>query len=227
MAERRHFHSCLRKVLCSNLSNDFGLLPHSRKRNGDCRLAYYSRPGCRGGKIPTDRCEQLDIRFLGRRGYLEPGTRFILRWERTDKEAGRIDACVADNVLMFRWQAGGESEREHRIQILSTACNYGGDRPWFKCPVQECGRRVAILYRQEDGFVCRHCAGLAYRTQREERSLRLIRRAQAIRRSLGASAELRELLDAKFPSKPVGMHQQTYERLRKEYDRALEWAFCH
>ena len=121
----------------------------------------------------------------------------------------------------------GDSDREHRIQILSTACNYGGNRPWFKCPVRECGRRVAILYRQDESFVCRHCAGFAYRTQREERSLRLIRRAQAIRRSLGASAELRDLADAKFPSKPVGMHQQTYERLRREYDRALEWAFCH
>ena len=50
--------------------------------------------------------------------------------------------------------------------------------------------------------------------------MRLIRRAQAIRRSLGASAELRDLVDADFPPKPVGMHQQTYERLRTEYDRA-------
>ena len=104
-----------------------------------------SRPGCRGGKIPTDQCEQLDIRYPGRMGHLEAGTRFILSWERAVKKAGRIDACVADNVLVLRWQAGGEIEREHRIQILSTACKYGGDRPWFKCPDQRCGRRVAIL----------------------------------------------------------------------------------
>jgi hypothetical protein len=215
------------RYCAQNLPNDFGLLPHSGKRNGYCRLAYYSRPGCRGGKIPTDQCEQLDIRYPGRMGHLEAGTRFILSWERAVKKAGRIDACVADNVLVLRWQAGGEIEREHRIQILSTACKYGGDRPWFKCPDQRCGRRVAILYRQGQSFVCRHCAGLAYRTQREERSLRLIRRAQAIRRSLGASAELRDLVDADFPPKPVGMHQQTYERLRTEYDRALEISFCH
>ncbi len=53
------------RYCAQNLPNDFGLLPHSGNRNGSFRLAYYSRPGCRGGKIPTDRCEQLDIRFLG------------------------------------------------------------------------------------------------------------------------------------------------------------------
>ena len=80
------------RYCAQDLPNDFGLLPHSRNRNGSCRLAYYSRPGCRGGKIPTDQCEQLDTCYLGRMGYLESGTRFTLSWERADKEAGKIDA---------------------------------------------------------------------------------------------------------------------------------------
>ncbi len=71
---------------------------------------------------------------------------------------------------------------------------------------------MAILYRQGESFIYRHCAGLAYRTQREERSLRLIRRAQAIRRSLGASAELRDLADAKFPSKPRFYLHQAFRK---------------
>jgi hypothetical protein len=103
-------------------------------------------------------------------GHLEAGTRFILSWERAVKKARRIDACVADNVLVLRWQAGGEIEREHRIQILSTACKYGGDRPWFKCPDQRCGRRVAILYRQgEASYVVTAQASRIARSVRSDR----------------------------------------------------------
>jgi len=113
---------------------------------------------------------------------------------------------------------------------MSTPCNYGGVRHWFVCPgcIEEleahgvsdylgeearCGRRVAKLYLPPGGrlFLCRHCYGLAYLSQRISVDLRMARKSIAIRTGLGQQA-----FGQAFPPKPKGMHQRTYERLRYE-----------
>ena len=48
---------------------------------------------------------------------------------------------------------------ECRVSITYTTCNFGGSRPWFRCPAEECGHRVRKLYlppRGEARFQCRH-----------------------------------------------------------------------
>jgi hypothetical protein len=32
------------------------------------------------------------------------------------------------------------------IGLSFSSCHYGGKRPWFVCPMAECGRAVAVLY---------------------------------------------------------------------------------
>ena len=97
--------------------------------------------------------------------------------------------------------------------LKRTACNFGGERPWFICPGVRCGRRVAILYGPGKHFLCRHCYDLRYESQREDRASRALRRAQNIRKRLGGSANMLEL----FPEKPKGMHWRTYNRLFREH----------
>jgi anti-anti-sigma factor len=53
---------------------------------------------------------------------------------------------------------------EYGVAIQWTTCHSGGKRPWFVCPAQNCGRRVAILYGGSV-FACRHCYRLAYPSQ--------------------------------------------------------------
>jgi hypothetical protein len=59
---------------------------------------------------------------------------------------------------------------------------------------------------------------MSYASQHEARGQRGLGKARKIRMRLGGSLNLLE----DFPAKPVGMHWQTYDRLRRAYDIAEE-----
>ena len=122
-------------------------------------------------------------------------------------------------ILSYRHRRGLGAEWEDVREPVSlewTPCNFGGKRPWFVCPGDRCGRRVAILYGPGKYFLCRHCSDLRYESQREDKKDRALRRAQKIRQRLGGSANMME----PFPDRPKEMHHDTYMRLRSEHDEA-------
>jgi hypothetical protein len=173
----------------------------------------------RGGKNTTNCYQDIDVRYLSRRGHLHPGSSCTLRWSRNGCEVAsiRIRSTSDSIVLSYRRKLTGSDEwknEEYLVYLEWTPCNYGGNRPWFLCPGRGCGRRVAVLYGGGI-FACRHCHQLAYQSQRGQRYQRALSRAQAIRRRLGGTASLFE----PFPDKPKGMHWRTYERLA---DKARE-----
>ena len=102
------------------------------------------------------------------------------------------------------------------LTLGATTPHLGGFRFWFRCPGQECGRRVAILYVTKNGLLCRRCLGLVYPVQREDRANRLLRKAQNIRERLGGSSNM----SLPFPARPKGMHHRTYWRLRRQSQEA-------
>lgn len=94
-----------------------------------------------------------------------------------------------------------------------TPCNFGGERPWFICPGEECDQRAAILYREGEGsFLCRVCLNLTYSSQRKDRLSRARRRALKIRMRLGTD----------LATRPKGMHRTTFARLSREYLKAYQ-----
>jgi hypothetical protein len=109
---------------------------------------------------------------------------------------------------------------EEPVAIVRTPCRFGGSRPWFVCPGVvdgiPCRRRVGKLYGPGRYFLCRHCYGLAYQSQREQAHDRALRRAVAIRRRLGGEPGML----CPFPEKPKGMHWRSYERLRQRAAKA-------
>ena len=141
------------------------------------------------------------------------------RGEQTGSICYRMEADRM--VLNYRHKPpGGEWEPvEQVISFDRTPCNYGGRRTWFRCP--RCGKRVAVLYGAGKYFFCRHCYDLTYASQQEGRVDRLMRKAWKIRERLGASMDLTESI----LFKPKGMHQRTFDRLRKEAEQAndLSW----
>ncbi len=96
-----------------------------------------------------------------------------------------------------------------------TPCNFGGSRPWFVCPGDDCGRRAAILYGAECWWLCRSCRDLAYASQREDRLARAIRRERKARARLAAP-------DEELVAKPKRMRDATFVRLGRAYIAAVK-----
>jgi hypothetical protein len=165
----------------------------------------------------------LEISFLYRTGALSEAAAGGLRsttWTR--RRDGQVDGsivvrCGVDEIeLIYRVREPRADEWEELEELVSiewTPCNFGGWRPWFRCP--SCDRRAGKLYGGRR-FLCRHCCGFAYESTRESATYRLMHRAQNIRRQLGGDGNLLDL----FPEKPKGMHWKTYERLRELSERA-------
>ena len=72
--------------------------------------------------------------------------------------------------------------------------------------------------RHRTRIICRKCGGLSYESQNEPRHFRALRKAQKIRVRLGGSANMTE----PFQSRPRYMHRRTYQRLRRQYEAAME-----
>jgi len=94
------------------------------------------------------------------------------------------------------------------VVVDHTPCNFGGRRPWWRCP--ECGRRAAILYLGSLGFRCRRCNRLKYRVLNEDAWHRSLRRVRKVRRRLGLPIDL---LDGSSLTRPRYMHHATFDDL--------------
>jgi hypothetical protein len=162
-----------------------------------------------GKKTTTGEYQGVDVRYLHREGLLKPARWFTLRWSRAGRETDSISGAVS--AQGDEWE-----DVQEPVSLDWTACNFGGERPWFVCPGAGCGRRVAVLYRIGRYFLCRCCYDLVYESQRENGMHRALRRAQAIRERLGGSTNMTK----PFPERPKGMHHETYWRLREEHDQA-------
>ena len=171
-------------------------------------------------KTTTGEVRRVDIRYLRKRGFLQPGCAGTLSWSRGGEPTGFINYRThADRmVLNYRYRAYDEDWQgvEEVVWFDRTQCHYGGERLWFQCP--HCGRRVAVLYGLGKRFLCRHCCQLTYSSQQENTSDRMMRKARKIRERLGASDSLFDPIC----QKPKGMHWKTFKRLVREEQQANE-----
>lgn len=169
------------------------------------------------GKDTTSDVRSLDVRRLQRDGLLMPGRSSGWHWTRNGEEVASIQLRTETDRVILNYRSrsnGGEwQSMDYPVYLEWTDCAFGGRRPWFLCPVQGCGRRVAILYSRSI-FACRHCHKLAYQCQRETDDDRAARRAGTIRRRLGWEPGI---LNGEG-GKPKGMHWRTFERLKAEHD---------
>lgn len=163
----------------------------------------------------------LDVRRWQRDGLLKPGWRFDWQWQSDNQAAVGVTVRVEERqvVLAYRceWDDGSQVHLEYPVILDWTPCPFGGGRYWFRCPMEGCGRRVAILHWGSSRFACRRCQGLAYSSQREDAIDRNLRRARKIKLKLGGHVDSM----GSCPKKPKRMRWRTYERLIAESDTAL------
>jgi hypothetical protein len=169
----------------------------------------------RTGRSTTGTALRLDVGIVRRRGCLASGWSGLWAWTWTTGEKSSIGMNAHDHGVTLRFTVrtnGGEPETiAQNIPVQWEACRFGGERPWWLCPL--CGRRIAVLYGRR-AFACRDCNRLTYASQRENGPDRARRRANRIRQRLGGEPGLGQV-----PRKPPRMHHQTYERL---IDRVLK-----
>jgi len=170
------------------------------------------------GTVTNDRA--LDIRYWQREGVMKPGLRFEVRWGPQCLLTLGVAVQVEEQrvVLAYRHSRsdGSLTLVEYPITLDWTPCPFGGQRPWFLCPTENCGKRVAILYQDGHHFACRHCQQLAYSSQRENPIDRNLRRARKINLKLGSRADSIH----SSPDKPKGMRWRTYQGLLNDANAA-------
>lgn len=161
-----------------------------------------------GWKRKAEASLALDIRHIARKGLFRPGA-FSWTWtnthtgEHTNSVGVRVPDDKSRVILNYQWTPyGGDAQSvECSLWIDQTACNYGGSRPWFLCPV--CWRRCSVVYFGRGRYACRHCNQVAYYSQSED----LMGRAWRQQRKIEA-----RLIDGW--RKPKGMHWKTCNRLQ-------------
>ena len=166
-------------------------------------------------KLTTESEPGIDVRWMKRNGYLQPGFVGRIEWKIGKMLLGSASFKVEQNRLFLIYNRRSDPSSKDVVQQVNLdwrPCNYGGKRVWFVCP--QCRRRAAFLYGTMSYFVCRRCSGLTYQSQQEKLLDRLIRKAEKIRNRLGQNSYILTLV----PPKPKGMHWQTYWRLEDEIE---------
>ena len=148
---------------------------------------------------------ELDVRFLNKKGGLDNCRSCICNW----RDGSNIIIETSPEVIKLSYATTINGQRQnvnYRVPLSWTMCNYGGKRPWFICPGEGCGRRVAKLYLRKGYFLCRHCHDLTYSSQRKTKESRQLSKAGRIYRKLGINFNGGPYV----ASKPKGMHFKTY-----------------
>jgi hypothetical protein len=124
---------------------------------------------------------------------------------------------------------GGEWESyEQRLPIEWTSCNFGGQRPWWRCPQCRERRRVVYLTPISSQIACQECHNLAYQSTRDSGDPCKVweRRFKNTYEELTGERVHPGSFDGRLtPPRPKGMHQPTYQDLVEElHDAYQNWS---
>jgi hypothetical protein len=171
----------------------------------------------------TDHLYSIDVRTWRRIGLLATDRMFTIRWHENQATIVTMKVTVGGDSIWTEITCDGDlndSPHQHQyIQLTWTECHFGGERPWFQCPVRGCWNRVAILYFAGT-FACRECCNLAYASQRQSPNTRASNRVNKTRAKLGWKPGFLNGVEWK----PKGMHWDTFGRLLKQHEEEVAQA---
>jgi len=122
---------------------------------------YYKR-------LEADYLKKIEIWYLKSNGWLQPGIdHHFLSWNKNGERSDvGIRIIINHNTkfveLLYTLVDldGKKTNIDTQVMLVTTKCNFGGKRYWFKCP--DCLRRIGVLYYRNGYFSCRHCQYLTY-----------------------------------------------------------------
>ena len=132
---------------------------------------YYSK------KNTVDSYKSISMKFLKQHGQLVGYCPGGISWSRGGEKTGSVSYYVdimkpGAEHIRFKYtttirDTGEKIDRDYKVRLTPTKCNYGGQRWWFIC--NYCQRRVGVLYIGDSDFACRHCYNLTYESRNENR----------------------------------------------------------
>ncbi|WP_156920652.1 hypothetical protein [Thermicanus aegyptius] len=156
----------------------------------------------------------LSIFDLYKSRLLATGNQIRWTWLKNHSSLATISLWIRNDSILI----AGNSIMITTVNLTHTACNYGGTRPWFKCPA--CRQRVGKLYLANGIFRCRICHNLTYKSCQASRNhlMQLLLHGQRIKKKLFE----KKLLNSKrvLIARPKGMHSSTYTKLQKAFFRS-------
>jgi hypothetical protein len=171
----------------------------------------------------VDQSETIDANELNEL-LRDPGEIGKLRWTGNDSTISFAVHSAGDTgrspALRVAYELDSVEVRED-IQIEWQPVNFGGHRPWFRCP--GCDDRKGTLHRPPAGrrFRCRDCHGLGYRSERSDAQTRAKLRFQRIHEQIDGRRPHPNNASLP-PEKPKGMHQETHDALVHDLLDAFE-----
>ena len=87
-------------------------------------------------------------------------------WYRRGQKIATIDYSLNGTSVFLDYILNKKVAVHILITTTGTSQPHGGQRFWFRCPANGCGRMVAKLYLPPWGryFACRHCYDLTYQS---------------------------------------------------------------
>jgi hypothetical protein len=131
----------------------------------------------------------LDIRSLSKGLWRHPNSRYQWIWRnKSGSVTGGIAITMLKHSVALCYYGEGRETTLDRVIIQYSLGARGGTRRWFECP--GCKRRIAVLYKGEHGFQCRHCYGLKYESQYTAKGWSYGRRYQYLGDRLNGSCKM-------------------------------------
>lgn len=169
-------------------------------------------------------CCRLDAVKLLTDKDLNLGASLEIEWCENGRVLDVVGVKLDENLgnilrVAYELRAPGrppEQVLEH-IDIVMTACHFGGERRWFLCP--GCGYRARFLAGAER-FLCQRCFRLRFPSQYLSRTLNRIRK---IRQRLNShpSQPIAEIIPPRW-MRADRVRELIFELIRLEGQRTLE-----
>lgn len=182
-------------------------------------------------KDTVEDCRSVSISFLRKHDYFCGYRTGRIYWTNSlGEETGSIGIAVSitegEQYARFYYtvtdrSSGEKTEYDYKVALTTTACNFGGLRYWFICPLSKngvyCGKRVAKLCLPPGGnyFGCRHCYKLSYESRNESR----LGRIGQLGYLLKAERQIEELSSRVKRSFYAGRPTRKYRRLIRMQNR--------
>ncbi len=168
-------------------------------------------------KLTVEDCHSISTTFLKRYGHFSrPFSNGTATWSFRGEELGSVSYSVylpGKEVNFWYTQTnrdtGEARELKYKVNLVTTPCNYGGERYWFVC--NGCSRRVGTLHLLgRKPFLCRQCLNLSYESRNRSK---YFRKYDGLYRVIDAAKELEGLRVKFFKGRPTRQYLRLISKI--------------